>query len=142
MDFLDMVPEVIYMLKFEVSTLGMLTPYPLAAPLSLLAFGQMLIIKVIIHESRAAVCKGDTPDSVRDQMMRHDPQFATFHQAYLNDIANVDLQNAFLEEEKQSQLFRLFAHVSLTRDPRATADMLDELDGIAFAWGLSLDYLL
>ncbi|SCO54118.1 uncharacterized protein FFNC_15344 [Fusarium fujikuroi] len=85
---------------------------------------------------------GDTPDSVRDQMMRHDPQFATFHQAYLNDIANFDLQNAFLEEEKQSQLFRLFAHVSLTRDPRATADMLDELDGIAFAWGLSLDYLL
>lgn len=58
--------------------------------------------------------------------MRHDPQFATFHHAYLNEIANFDLQNAFLEEEKQSQLFRLFAHVSLTRDPRATADMVPE----------------
>ncbi|KAF4333756.1 hypothetical protein FBEOM_12422 [Fusarium beomiforme] len=69
---------------------------------------------------------GDAPDSVRDQMMRHDPQFATFHHAYLNEIANFDLQNAFLEEEKQSQLFRLFAHVSLTRDPRATADMVPE----------------
>ncbi|PCD25770.1 hypothetical protein AU210_012206 [Fusarium oxysporum f. sp. radicis-cucumerinum] len=68
----------------------------------------------------------DAPDSVRDQMMRHDPQFATFHHAYLNEIANFDLQNAFLEEEKQSQLFRLFAHVSLTRDPRATADMVPE----------------
>ncbi|KAM5350164.1 hypothetical protein ACJ41O_006669 [Fusarium nematophilum] len=65
---------------------------------------------------------GDAPDSVRDQMMRHDPQFATFHHAYLNEIAYFDLQNAFLEEEKQSQLFRLFAHVSLTRDP--TADMV------------------
>ncbi|KAM6516642.1 hypothetical protein FALCPG4_014820 [Fusarium falciforme] len=69
---------------------------------------------------------GDAPDSVRDQMMRHDPQFATFHHAYLNEIANFDLQNAFLEEEKQSQLFRLFAHVSLTRDPRAAADMVPE----------------
>jgi hypothetical protein len=59
-------------------------------------------------------------------MMRHDPQFATFHHAYLNEIANFDLQNAFLEEEKQSQLFRLFAHVSLTRDPRAAADMVPE----------------
>ncbi|PNP84285.1 hypothetical protein FNYG_02358 [Fusarium nygamai] len=69
---------------------------------------------------------GDAPDSVRDQMMRHDPSFRTFHHAYLNEIANFDLQNAFLEEEKQNQLFRLFAHVSLTRDPRATADMVPE----------------
>ncbi|KAK7429834.1 hypothetical protein QQZ08_003679 [Neonectria magnoliae] len=69
---------------------------------------------------------GDAPDSVRDQMMRHDPQFATFQHAYLNENANFDLQNAFLEEEKQNQLFRLFAHVSFTRDPRATADMVPE----------------
>lgn len=69
---------------------------------------------------------GDAPDSVRDQMMRHDPQFVTFHNAYLNEIANFDLQNAFLEEEKESELFRLFAHVSLTRDPRATSDMVPE----------------
>ncbi|KAI0526175.1 FluG domain-containing protein [Xylaria bambusicola] len=74
----------------------------------------------------ANAANGDAPDSVRDQMMRHDPQFVTFHRAYLNEIANFDLQNAFLEEEKESQLFRLFAHVSLTRDPRATADMVPE----------------
>lgn len=58
MDFLNMIPEVIYMLKFEVSTLGMLTPYLLTAPLSLLAFRQMLIIKMVVHDSRTAVCKG------------------------------------------------------------------------------------
>ncbi|KAJ4854601.1 uncharacterized protein T069G_11580 [Trichoderma breve] len=67
---------------------------------------------------------GDAPDSVRDQMMRHDPKFATFFNAYLNQIANFDLQNAFLEEEKEVQLFRLFTHVSLTRDPRAVRDMV------------------
>ncbi|RFU72177.1 domain containing [Trichoderma arundinaceum] len=67
---------------------------------------------------------GDASDAVRDQMMRHDPKFLTFSSAYLNEIANFDLQNAFLEEEKQDQLFRLFAHVTLTRDPRATRDMV------------------
>jgi hypothetical protein len=50
----------------------------------------------------------------------------TFQSAYLNEIANFDLQNAFLEGEKESQLFRPFAHVSLTRDPRATADMVPD----------------
>ncbi|RYO82108.1 hypothetical protein DL764_009661 [Monosporascus ibericus] len=74
----------------------------------------------------ANAANGDAPDSVRDQMMRHDPQFVTFHHAYLNEIANFDLQNAFLEEEKESELFRLFAYVSLTRDPRATSDMVPE----------------
>ena len=56
--------------------------------------------------------------------MRQDPRFFTFWSAYLNQIANFHLQNAFLEEEKEDQLFRLFAHVSLTRDPRASRDMV------------------
>lgn len=56
--------------------------------------------------------------------MRHDPSFQTFYSAYLNEVARFDLQNAFLEKEKQDQLFRMFAHVSLTRDPRATRDMV------------------
>ncbi|KAH8882112.1 hypothetical protein GQ53DRAFT_753940 [Thozetella sp. PMI_491] len=67
---------------------------------------------------------GNAPDSVRDQMLRQDPRFFTFQNAYLNQIANFHLQNAFLEEEMEDQMFRLFAHVSLTRDPRATRDMV------------------
>ncbi|OAQ58141.2 FluG domain-containing protein [Pochonia chlamydosporia 170] len=74
----------------------------------------------------ANAANGDAPDSVRDQMMRHDPRFSTFFSAYLNENARFDLQNAFLEEEKQNQLFRMFAHVSLTRDPRATRDMVPD----------------
>ena len=35
-------------------------------------------------------------------MMRQDPRFMTFQSAYLNENANFDLQNAFLEEEKES----------------------------------------
>ncbi|KAH6699577.1 hypothetical protein ACHAQF_009103 [Verticillium nonalfalfae] len=67
---------------------------------------------------------GNAPDVVRDQMMRHDPRFAMFHGAYLNERVNFDLQNTFLEEETEDQLYRLFAHVSLTRDPRAKRDMV------------------
>lgn len=59
-------------------------------------------------------------------MMRHDPQFATFFSAYLNEITNFNLQNAFLEEEKQSQLFRMFIYVSFTRDPYAVRDMVPD----------------
>ncbi|KNB13940.1 hypothetical protein FOXG_22677 [Fusarium oxysporum f. sp. lycopersici 4287] len=51
---------------------------------------------------------GDAPNSVRDQTMCQDPRFMTFQSAYLNEIANFDLQNA------------------LTRDPRATADMVPD----------------
>ena len=59
-------------------------------------------------------------------MMRHDPRFATFFSAYLNENAQFDLQNAFLEEEKQEQLFKLFAFVSLTRDTRAVRNMVPD----------------
>ena len=59
-------------------------------------------------------------------MMRHDPTFATFHNAYLNEIAKFDTQNTFLVEQTEDQLYKLFAHVSLTRDPRATRDMVPD----------------
>ncbi|KAH7265750.1 FluG domain-containing protein [Fusarium solani] len=44
-------------------------------------------------------------------MMRHDPKFLTFHDAYLNQMT-------------ESELYKLFPHVSLTLDPRAKRDMV------------------
>ena len=58
--------------------------------------------------------------------MRLDPRFFTFHNAYLNQMVEFDLQNTFLEEATESELYKLFAHVSLTRDPRAKRDMVPE----------------
>ncbi|KAK0367771.1 FluG domain-containing protein [Colletotrichum limetticola] len=72
----------------------------------------------------ANAANGNAPDAVRDQMMRHDPKFATFHNAYINQNVNFDLQNTFLEEDAENQMYKLFAHVSLTRDPRATSNMV------------------
>ncbi|KAK1482093.1 FluG domain-containing protein, partial [Colletotrichum abscissum] len=71
-----------------------------------------------------ALTTGNASDAVRDQMMRHDPKFATFQGAYLNENVQFDLQNTFLEEETEEQMYKVFAHVSLTRDPRATRDMV------------------
>ncbi|GKT51783.1 uncharacterized protein ColSpa_11964 [Colletotrichum spaethianum] len=67
---------------------------------------------------------GNASDAVCDQMMRHDPKFATFHGAYLNKNVEFNLQNTFLEEETEEQMYKVFAHVSLTRDPRVTRDMV------------------
>ncbi|KAK1973409.1 FluG domain-containing protein [Colletotrichum cereale] len=72
----------------------------------------------------ANAANGNASDAVRDQMMRHDPKFATFHGAYLNENVQFDLQNTFLEEQTEDQMYKVFAHVSLTRDPRATRDMV------------------
>ncbi|CRK29684.1 hypothetical protein BN1723_015696 [Verticillium longisporum] len=78
----------------------------------------------IFRRGASNAANGNAPDVVRDQMIRHDPKFATFHGAYLNERVQFDLQNTFLEEETEDQLYRLFAHVSLTRDPRAKRDMV------------------
>ncbi|ROT35415.1 hypothetical protein SODALDRAFT_353116 [Sodiomyces alkalinus F11] len=42
----------------------------------------------------------------------------------LNQMVDFDMQNTFLQEETETRLYKLFAHVSLTRDPRAKRDMV------------------
>jgi hypothetical protein len=55
------------------------------------------------------------------------PRFITFHNSYLNKRVEFELQNTFLEKQTEDQLYKLFTHVSLTRDPRAARDMVSEL---------------
>ncbi|KAK4443569.1 hypothetical protein QBC34DRAFT_488318 [Podospora aff. communis PSN243] len=63
-------------------------------------------------------------DAVRDQMMRHDPKWATFNSAYINEKVQFDIQNTVLDEPSEDGLIRLFTHMSLMRDPRAAKDMV------------------
>ena len=58
--------------------------------------------------------------------MRHNPKFLTFQDAYLNEKVEYNVIGAALEEKKEDRLYKMFAHVSLTRDPRATRDMVPE----------------
>jgi hypothetical protein len=57
-------------------------------------------------------------------MMRHDPKWATFNSAYINEKVQFHLQNAFLDEPTEDRVIGLVTHLGLTRDPRARKDMV------------------
>ncbi|KAK0707074.1 hypothetical protein B0T26DRAFT_729064 [Lasiosphaeria miniovina] len=74
----------------------------------------------------ANAADGNASDAVRDQMMRHDPKWATFNNAYINEKVGFHLQNAFLEEPTEDSLLAMLTHIGLTRDPRASKDMVPD----------------
>ncbi|KAK3940940.1 FluG domain-containing protein [Diplogelasinospora grovesii] len=69
---------------------------------------------------------GKAPDAVRDQMMRHDPKWATFNSAYINENVQFHLQNAVLDEPTEDSLIGMVSHIGLMRDPRASKDMVPD----------------
>ncbi|KAN0087176.1 Protein of unknown function (DUF3435) domain containing protein [Elaphomyces granulatus] len=66
---------------------------------------------------------GNVPDAIRDQMMRHDPKWATFNSAYINEKLQFHVQNVFLTEDS---LIGMLSHIGLMRDPRASKDMVPD----------------
>jgi hypothetical protein len=59
-------------------------------------------------------------------MMRHDPRWATFNSAYINEKVEFHLQNAFLEEPTEDGLIGMLSHIGLMRDPRASKNMVPD----------------
>jgi uncharacterized protein DUF3435 len=59
-------------------------------------------------------------------MMRHDPKWATFNSAYINEKVEFHLQNAFLEEPTEDGLIGMLSHIGLMRDPRASKNMVPD----------------
>jgi hypothetical protein len=59
-------------------------------------------------------------------MMQHDPKWATFNSAYINEKVKFDLQNTFLDEPLEDSLITLFTYISIMRDPRASYNMVPE----------------
>jgi hypothetical protein len=59
-------------------------------------------------------------------MMRHDPKWATFNSAYINEKVKFHLQNAFLDEPTEDSLLAMFSHIGLMRDPCASQDMVPD----------------
>lgn len=58
--------------------------------------------------------------------MRHDPKWATFNSAYINEKVQFHLQNAFLDEPTEDSLIGMLSHIGLMQDPRASKDMVPE----------------
>jgi len=59
-------------------------------------------------------------------MMRHDPRWATFNSAYINEKVEFHLQNAFLEEPTEDGLIGMLSHIGLMRDSRASKNMVPD----------------
>ena len=74
----------------------------------------------------ANAANGKAPDSVRDQMMRHDPKWAPFNSAYINEEVEFHRQNAYLDEPTEDALIGMLSHINVMRDPRATKDMVPD----------------
>ncbi|KAL8377037.1 hypothetical protein RB595_007934 [Gaeumannomyces hyphopodioides] len=74
----------------------------------------------------ANAADGNASDAVRDQMLRHDPKFATFNSAYLNANVRFHLQNAVLDEPTDDRLIKMLGHMGLMRDPRASKNMVPD----------------
>lgn len=64
--------------------------------------------------------------AVRDQMMRHDPKWATFNSAYINEKVKFHLQNVVLDEPTEDTLLAMLSHIGLMCDPRASKDMVPD----------------
>ena len=58
--------------------------------------------------------------------MRHDPNWTTFYNAYLNENIEFDIQNAVLGEPRKDSLLRLMTYVGIMRDPRASRDIIPD----------------
>ncbi|KFA79087.1 hypothetical protein S40288_07039 [Stachybotrys chartarum IBT 40288] len=51
-----------------------------------------------LRRMAANAINGNAPDTVRDQAMRHNPKWATFNAAYINEMVEYHVQNAVLDE--------------------------------------------
>src|SRR5262245_29202791 len=69
---------------------------------------------------------GSAPDAIRDQAMRHNPKWATFNAAYINEMVEFHVQNAVLDEPTEDGLIQFWSHMSLMSDPRASSDMVPD----------------
>jgi hypothetical protein len=70
---------------------------------------------------------GAATTSVRDQVIRHNPQTGVFCGSYINEKVRFIVQDAVLDQPTDAGFLRAFTHMSLTCDPRAPVDVPDEV---------------
>ncbi|KAG9245620.1 hypothetical protein BJ878DRAFT_500693 [Calycina marina] len=73
---------------------------------------------------------GAASDSVRDQVMRHDPATGVFGAAYRDHLTRFNVQDAFLESDVSDDgLTRAFTHMNLRSNPCAPKGVFDVVMG-------------
>lgn len=56
--------------------------------------------------------------------MRHNPKWAIFNNAYINEKVQFHVQNAILDEPLEDELLQFWSHMGMTCDPRAARNMV------------------
>jgi hypothetical protein len=69
---------------------------------------------------------GNAPDAVRDQILYHDPKWATFNSVYINPRVKFHLQNTVLHKLYKNALIEMLTYISVIRDPRASRDIVPD----------------
>jgi hypothetical protein len=78
------------------------------------------ILCLLLSRSRLIPLLGLAPDSVRDQVMRHDPLTGVFCGSYISGNVRFNVQDAYLEGEiSEDGLTRAFTHMSIRCNPGA-----------------------
>ena len=70
---------------------------------------------------------GAATTSIRDQVMRHNPQTGVFCGSYINEKVRFIIQDAVLNQLTDAGFLRAFTHMSLTCNPRVLVDVPDEV---------------
>jgi len=70
---------------------------------------------------------GAATTSVRDQVMRYNPQTGVFCRFYINEKVRFIVQDAVLDQLTDAWFLRAFTHISLTYNPRALVDVPQEV---------------
>lgn len=71
-----------------------------------------------LRSRKLTISVGLASDTVRDQVMRHDPMTGVFSGAYINHRVKFNTQDAFLERDVSDDgLTRAFAHMSIRCNP-------------------------
>jgi hypothetical protein len=78
--------------------------------------------------SRLTAVLGKASDSIRDQVMRHNPFTGVFNEAYNNESVRFNTQDAYLEEDiTDDGLTRAFTHMSIRCNPGAPKEVPREV---------------
>jgi Protein of unknown function (DUF3435) len=69
------------------------------------------------------LCLGNATNTVRDQVIRHNPNSAVYNGAYINERVPFDVLSAVLERPSVDGILYMLTYMSLIRDPRAPVHM-------------------
>ncbi len=70
---------------------------------------------------------GTTTDTVRDQVIRHNPNSAVYNRAYINKRVLFNVLSAVLERLSAAGILYMLTHMSLIRDFRALVYVPDDV---------------